>query len=89
MLIGVCGLNVDPYSVEPRVGRLRHLYVHPSARRSGVGSALVNIITDCARSHFDVLQLKTDRTDARQFYAALGFEIVSGDEFVTHRRRLA
>jgi hypothetical protein len=24
-VVGVCGLNVDPYTAEPRVGRVRHL----------------------------------------------------------------
>jgi GNAT superfamily N-acetyltransferase len=89
MLVGLCGLNVDPYSPGARIGRLRHLYVQPSARRSGVGSALVHAIVDYARFHFDVLQLRTDRADAREFYRALGFAAVSADEFVTHRRLLA
>src|SRR5438876_6602699 len=25
--VGVCGVNVDPYAAEERVGRVRHLYV--------------------------------------------------------------
>lgn len=36
-LIGVCGLNVDPYVRSPGVGRLRHLYVSPHTRQAGLG----------------------------------------------------
>ena len=32
-LVGVCGLNVDPYLDDPSVGRVRHLYVLVAARR--------------------------------------------------------
>ena len=38
-LIGVCGLNVDPYTGDRRVGRVRHLYVLAGFRRLGVGPA--------------------------------------------------
>jgi len=36
-LVGVGGLNRDPYMDDPGVGRIRHLYVSPHARRQGVG----------------------------------------------------
>ena len=36
-LLGVCGLNVDPYAGDDRVGRVRHLYVQSTSRRQGVG----------------------------------------------------
>ena len=29
-LVGVCGLNRDPFSQQPRAGRIRHLYVSES-----------------------------------------------------------
>src|SRR5262245_7040695 len=41
MLVGVCGLNVDAYAANPRVGRVRRLYVHASYRRRGIGRQLV------------------------------------------------
>lgn len=40
-LVGVCGLNLDPYAVEAGVGRVRHLYVLSAFRRLGVGRHLV------------------------------------------------
>ena len=30
LIVGICGMNKDPYLCDPLVGRLRHLYVHPS-----------------------------------------------------------
>jgi GNAT superfamily N-acetyltransferase len=87
-LAGICGLNVDPYTRRSRTGRLRHLYVAPWARRSGVGRELVETVVDAAPQSFNVLELRTDRSEARAFYAVLGFEVVSGSEFVTHRRNL-
>src|SRR5207249_6785208 len=39
-LVGVGGLNIDPYAGDERVGRLRHLYVLSAFRRMGVGRQL-------------------------------------------------
>jgi hypothetical protein len=36
-LIGVCGLNVDPYAGEPTIGRVRRLYVLRRLRGRGSG----------------------------------------------------
>lgn len=72
-LIAVGGLNRDPYAPEPRVGRLRHLYVRPAFRGHGVGRALVEALVSLARPHFDVLRLRTDTPAAARFYERLGF----------------
>src|SRR2546426_214353 len=42
-VIGVCGLNVDPYTVAQGVGRVRHLYVLSAYRRPRVGRAEIRI----------------------------------------------
>lgn len=34
-LVGVCGLNRDPFSQQPRAGRIRHLYVSEKCRGQG------------------------------------------------------
>lgn len=73
-LVGVGGLNVDPYAQTPGVARLRHLYVAGHARRLGVGSALVRHIVTAARPHFAIVRLRTDSRDAAAFYARLGFQ---------------
>jgi GNAT superfamily N-acetyltransferase len=40
-LVGVCGLNVDPYQGDPRVGRVRNVYVLAACRGRGIGRRLV------------------------------------------------
>ena len=83
-LIAVGGLNRDPYSPEPRAGRLRHLYVSAAFRRCGVGRTLVDALVAAARPHFGVLLLRTDTRAAAQFYEALGFAPVASPH-ATHR----
>src|SRR5512138_3879580 len=48
-IVAVGGLNVDPYTTDPRVGRVRHLYVVAAHRRRGFGAALVREIIATAR----------------------------------------
>ncbi|MBW4464542.1 MAG: GNAT family N-acetyltransferase [Pegethrix bostrychoides GSE-TBD4-15B] len=43
-IVGIGGLNQDPYFNHPKVGRLRHLYVESGWRKRGVG-CLRGIIT--------------------------------------------
>jgi GNAT superfamily N-acetyltransferase len=71
--VGVCGLNVDPYAAEERVGRVRHLYVLVAFRRLGVGRRLVAEVVGAARGRFDALRVRTMKPTAAQFYERLGF----------------
>jgi len=80
-LLGIGGLNRDPYADNPRVGRLRHLYVTKSERRSGIGRSLVERILGHAIVNFDSVRLWTDR--AGSFYDRLGFDRTDGTK-VTH-----
>ena len=73
VLCAVGGLNVDPYLDDPTVGRIRHVFVHPSQRRLGVGRALVGFLVDHARSSFRRVRLRSAREPGPPFYAALGF----------------
>ena len=43
-VVGVCGLNSDPYAHDPRIGRVRRLYVSRAHRHSGVGRALLEAV---------------------------------------------
>ncbi|OWK20967.1 acetyltransferase [Mesorhizobium amorphae CCBAU 01583] len=83
-LVGVCGLNIDPYFENREQGRVRHLYVSALHRRNGVGRMLVETVVDRARRHFVVLNTRAPQ-EAFAFYEGLGFEPVKGEEFVTHR----
>jgi len=84
-LIGVGGLNIDPYLDDPLVGRLRHIYVLDAERRNGVGRALVAVLLDHAAGSFRVVRLSTDRASA--FYGELGFAAVD-EPNTTHRLSL-
>ena len=85
-LSGVGGLNRDPYGGLPRAGRIRHVYVRPAERRSGVGSHLVRALVEHAvRQGFEEIVLRTDTSSAAAFYERLGFEPVAMIAGATHR----
>lgn len=83
-LVGVVGLNLDPYLDDPTVGRLRHLYVAPDARRIGVGRLLVVAALEHARATFQRVRLRTVQDGASDFYLGLGFEETRGEPDATH-----
>lgn len=84
-ILGLGGLNRDPYGGDPRTGRIRHLYVLPSERRRGIGRLLVQRLVARARGHFDALVLRTDTRAAAAFYEALGFAPDPHTTHATHR----
>ena len=84
-LIAVGGLNRDPYADQEGIGRLRHIFVRRSARRSGVGSALVHQLLRHADGVFRSVRLRTETREAADFYVSLGFHAVQ-DESATHVR---
>jgi GNAT superfamily N-acetyltransferase len=73
-VVGVCGLNADPYTAAPGVGRVRRLYVLAGFRRSGVGRQLVRAVVEAADRHFHQLRLRTEGQAVTRFYEALGFQ---------------
>jgi ribosomal protein S18 acetylase RimI-like enzyme len=77
-LVGVCGLNVDPHADDPRIGRVRHLYVLVPYRRAGVGEQLVTDVIETARGHFARLHLRTTSAAAARLYERLGFRPTPG-----------
>ncbi len=81
--LGICGLNADPYTDEPGIGRVRHLYVSEKFRNKGVGRKLVEKVIKKAKLNFKILRLKsTPRSDG--FYKKLGFVETHG-EHESHR----
>src|SRR5262249_40244047 len=59
-LVGVCGLNVDPYAGDATVGRVRRLYVLTEFRGQGIGGRLVRAVVAAARGRFGSLLLRTE-----------------------------
>ncbi|MBA1228190.1 GNAT family N-acetyltransferase [Pseudomonas viridiflava] len=81
-LIGIGGVSVDPY-VQNRAGRLRRVYVLPSARRQGIGRVLVEQLVDHAARHFSQVRLFTDTAEGDAFYRRCGFKRAAEDN-ATH-----
>jgi ribosomal protein S18 acetylase RimI-like enzyme len=88
-LVGVCGLNIDPYAGEPRVGRVRHLYVLITHRRLGVGRQLLGAVVAAASGPFATLRLRTANPEAVRLYESLGFLGCAGDAHCTHLMELS
>ncbi|EJV65226.1 hypothetical protein IEO_02322 [Bacillus wiedmannii] len=79
-LIGIGGLNEDPYSENNKIGRVRRFYIVKEYRRKGLGRLLlVRIISD-AKKHFNIVVLNTDTVQGDKFYTSSGF--VKGIKFV-------
>lgn len=87
-LVGVCGLNIDPYAENKSIGRIRHLYVLATFRRLGIGSRLMEAVIASARGRFSSLRLRTNSADAAAFYERLGFQRQDGMPNYTHALKL-
>ncbi|HEY9000390.1 MAG TPA: GNAT family N-acetyltransferase [Mucilaginibacter sp.] len=87
-LIGIGGLNRDPYTEDTNTGRVRHLYVLQAYRRKGYATLLMNVIINNARAYFTSLRLFTDNPTAAGFYEQLGFQNVNSYK-VSHMLTLA
>jgi GNAT superfamily N-acetyltransferase len=88
-LIGICGLNRDPYADDPSIGRVRRLYVAPEARRMGVGRRLVSAVLREACSHFAIVRARTTTPEGALFYQALGFHRTGSVPTATHEIRVS
>jgi GNAT superfamily N-acetyltransferase len=87
-LVGVCGLNRDPYTGDTQIGCVRHLYVLPNYRRLGIGARLVDKVINEARRHYALLTLRTTTPAADAFYHVIGFEATIQVKDATHCMRL-
>ena len=73
VLIAIGGLNIDPFSNEQKMGRLRRFYVSKDYRRNGLGRLLLKKIICDAKNYYKVLVLHTDTEQADKFYNSFGF----------------
>lgn len=88
VIIGLGGLNVDPYLGDPRIGRVRHVHVLKAWRGHGVGHLLLASIMNHARQEFKLLTLRTSNPVADRFYRKLGFVSVPAINNATHHLQL-
>ncbi len=87
-MVGVCGLNIDPYAPAPRVGRVRHLYLLVAYRHLGVGRQLVDEVIRAARETFEHLRLRTENPAAARLYERMGFRRTAEVADCTHLMEL-
>jgi len=86
-LVGVGGVNREPYDPAPRRARLRHVYVLQDFRRRGVARLLVSRLVLDAAGTFEEVRLRTNAVEAAILYEALGFEPTALPT-ATHTKRL-
>ena len=84
-LVGIGGINEDPYLKQPAYGRMRHLWVLEPFRRNGIGRALVSQAEAFAKQHYEWMTLRTPADgSADAFYAKLGFQRCDWLDSVSH-----
>jgi GNAT superfamily N-acetyltransferase len=88
-LIGICGLNIDPFLNDETVGRVRHLYVLSAYRRQKIARQLMAKIVEHAGNYFKLLTLRTDSVEADRFYRAVGFQPTTNIQQATHYKEVA
>ena len=76
--VAIGGLNIDPYSNDPNVGRVRHLYVSPGYRRRAIATGLLELIIERAKKYFRILRLSAYKPgaanpEASKLYEEMGF----------------
>ncbi len=86
-LVGCGGLNIDPYIEDEKIGRVRHLYIHPNFRRRGLAKDLMLQIEKSAKKRFQILRLRTFNPEASKFYLKLGYE-KTAEKYATHYKVL-
>lgn len=86
-IIGICGVNKDPYTALSGVARLRHLYVDIDYRDNGIGRQLVRYCLRKASMYFQTIRLRSASSNTDQFYKSAGFKLVS-ESTATHKMRL-
>lgn len=74
--VAIGAQTYDEYDPSPDHRRLRHFYVHPDARRNGVGRALAGALIQEAFQRAPLLHLRATHALSTAFWDAMGFERV-------------
>ncbi|MCB0610870.1 MAG: GNAT family N-acetyltransferase [Lewinella sp.] len=83
-IVGIGGINNNPYSESGKVGRVRHVYIHPDFRRRGGGRRMITHIIAVFRDEYDRFSLRTDTDAAGLFYESVGFRRLKDSAVSTH-----
>ena len=73
LLIAVGGLNQDQFLGDPKVGRIRRVYVRQAWRNCGIGGALLDTLLGHAIAHFSSVRLRAENSNAARLYERRGF----------------
>lgn len=84
-ILGIGGRNIDPYSNNPGIARVRRMYISPEWRHIRMGSKILENILDVPAGMFHKITVRTMNPAARKFYEYHGFCYV-GEGEVTHER---
>ena len=79
-LLGIGGLNLDPYLNDLTIGRVRHLFITSEMRSRGIGKTIIEEIVETAFPHFRLLRLKTNNPKAVNLYRSLGFSLIDHED---------
>ena len=88
VLVGVGGLNRDPFLDDPTVGRIRRVYIRAGWRNQGLGRALVTALVEHARQNFRSVRLRAENPPAGRLYERMGFLPID-DPSATHSLTLS
>jgi GNAT superfamily N-acetyltransferase len=83
-LIAIGAQTYDEYDPSPQHRRIRHFYVHPDHRRSGVGRAVAMQLIADAHALAPLLHLRATHALSTAFWDGVGFARVEGREDRTH-----
>ncbi len=81
--VGIGGLNIDPYTDNPNLGRVRHLYISKKHRCKGLAKLLLKEIIKTGKGKFNQIRLYTNNPVAANLYENFGF-IKSSKENESH-----
>ena len=89
-LLAIAGFAIQQGQKEAHKGLIWGMYVHPDARRAGIGRRLIEAILDLARHHVELVQLTVVREneEARRLYASMGFLEYGREEWSQAKRSL-
>lgn len=83
-VLGVGGLCLDPYLRAGSVGRLRHMYVHPAHRSSGLGARILGFVLRDWNESFSRIRLRAANDASARFYESHGFVLTVDEDNCTH-----
>ncbi len=84
-ILGIGGINEEPYLRIKEYGRMRHLYVLKTWRHRGIGKEIVRATIEFAKAYYELVTLMTPKDgSADAFYESIGFKKCDSLERVSH-----